>query len=221
MIAIVSGALANKAWNGGNAWARLSWTQGLERLGVETYFVEQLRDGAPADGAAYFDQVTRRFGLSDRAALIGNRGQSLYGLDLATLSDIASSADLLVNMGGHLALDSFASRVRTRLYLDDDPGFTQFWHAAGDAAARVAGHDVYYTFGARIGSPTCRIPTDGIEWRPTRPPVVLAEWPFVPASEPGRFTTVATWRGPYGRIEHDGVRFGDKVHEFRKVIELP
>ena len=41
-IAIVSGALANKPANGGNAWTRLQWVLGLRRLGFEVYFVEQI-----------------------------------------------------------------------------------------------------------------------------------------------------------------------------------
>ena len=46
-IAIVSGALANKHLNGGNAWSRLSWALGLERLGYRVYLVEQI-DPTPA-----------------------------------------------------------------------------------------------------------------------------------------------------------------------------
>ena len=38
---------------------------------------------------------------------------------------------------------------------------------------------------------------------------------------PGRFTTVGAWRGAFGVIERDGHTYGLKVHEFRKVIELP
>ena len=38
---------------------------------------------------------------------------------------------------------------------------------------------------------------------------------------PERFTTIASWRGPYGPVEYGGKRFGLKVHEFRKFIELP
>ena len=37
----------------------------------------------------------------------------------------------------------------------------------------------------------------------------------------GRFTTIASWRGPYGPVQHDGTTFGLKVHEFRKLVDLP
>jgi hypothetical protein len=220
MIAIVAGALANKAWNGGNAWARLSWTQGLQRLGVDAFFVEQLEPGAPPGAVAYFDRVMGQFGLTGRSALLDGEGVSLYGLARMELERVACSADLLVNMGGHLADDRLKRAVGRRLYLDDDPGYTQFWHAAGDASARLEDHDFYFTFGARIGSSSCPIPSCGIDWSGIFPPVVLAEWP-VAGGRPDRFTTVGTWRGPYGPIEYDGKRYGQKVHEFRKVADLP
>jgi len=220
MIAIVAGALANKAWNGGNAWARLSWTQGFERLGVETFFVEQLQPGAPADAITYFERVTKEFGLTGRSALLDQSGARVHGLARAELERVASNADLLVNMGGHLSDDRLKRAVGRRLYLDDDPGYTQFWHAAGNGSSRLAGHDHYMTFGARIGRGSCSIPSNGIQWMGIVPPVVLADWP-VTATGPGRFTTVGTWRGPYGPVEYRGRRYGQKVHEFRKVVDLP
>jgi hypothetical protein len=51
--------------------------------------------------------------------------------------------------------------------------------------------------------------------------VVLDHWPVSGGSDCGRFTTVATWRGPYGPVRYGGKTFGSKVHEFRKFIEMP
>jgi hypothetical protein len=51
--------------------------------------------------------------------------------------------------------------------------------------------------------------------------VVLEDWPVAPGGEPDRFTTVATWRGPFGPVEVGGRTYGLKVPEFRKFIELP
>src|SRR5207302_9284079 len=53
-----------------------------------------------------------------------------------------------------------------------------------------------------------------------RPPVLLNEWPVVLAPQP-RFTTVASWRGGYGRVEHGGSLYGQKAHEFRRFVDLP
>jgi hypothetical protein len=36
-----------------------------------------------------------------------------------------------------------------------------------------------------------------------------------------RVTTVANWRGPFGRVELGGRTYGLKLHEFRKCIDLP
>jgi hypothetical protein len=48
------------------------------------------------------------------------------------------------------------------VFVDIDPGFTQFWHEQGLAGANVPGHDVHFTIGEHIGTPGCPIPTGGI-----------------------------------------------------------
>src|SRR5207244_1634492 len=128
-------------------------------------------------------------------------GEQTAGLGSADLLDLAASADLLINLGGHLATAPLFGRFRRKAYIDLAPGFTQIWHAAGTAGARLAGHDAYFTVGANVGAPGCPIPTGGVRWRPIHPPVVLDLWP--PAVPPGewRFTTVASWRGPFGPVQ--------------------
>jgi hypothetical protein len=51
--------------------------------------------------------------------------------------------------------------------------------------------------------------------------VVLHDWPVVEGTDPGRFTTVASWRGAYGPLQFGGRTFGVKAHEFRKFAEVP
>jgi hypothetical protein len=53
------------------------------------------------------------------------------------------------------------------------------------------------------------------------PPVVLEAWPVHPAVSPAGFTTVGSWRSAYGPVEYRGVTYGQRVHEFRKFVELP
>jgi hypothetical protein len=89
------------------------------------------------------------------------------------------------------------------------------------AGANVVGHDVYFTIGELIGTRACPIPTGGIDWYAVRPPVVLADWPAISEREFDRFTTIASWRGPFGPVEFAGRTFGLKVHEFRKFIDVP
>ena len=231
---LVSGAIANKHGQGGATWTRLNWLLGLKKLGFDVYFVEQIdrtscvdpRGGiAPfelSENLKYFRRVVDQFDLTGSAALVYEGGEQIEGLSFAELLDVAEASTFLVNISGHLALDAIKRRIGCKVYVDLDPGFTQFWHADGAGWARLAGHDLYFTIGENIGTRHCSIPTGGIEWRPIRQPVVLDYWPVAPPPvDRGRFTTVATWRGPYGQIERDGRRFGLKVHEFRKFIELP
>lgn len=232
--AIVSGALANKPFNGGEAWVRLSWVLGLRRLGFDAYFVEQLaaadcvaESGEPADFAscanrAYFESAVEDFGLGDRAGLLYEGGRANSGLGLVELGDLAADADLLINISGHLTAAEILTRPRTRLYVDLDPGFTQAWHADERIAFTLGGHDHYATVGLNVGAPGWPIPSRGIEWISTLPPVLLDEWPPFPhAPGPPRFTTVATWRSPYGPLEIRDRAMGSKHHEFRRLIELP
>jgi hypothetical protein len=95
------------------------------------------------------------------------------------------------------------------------------WHATGDRGSRLAGHDVYFTIAENIGTTGCTVPTCGIDWQRIRPPVVLAGWPAATAGTDWKFTTVASWRGPFGPIRYAGKTYGLKVHEFRKFIDLP
>jgi hypothetical protein len=232
-IAIVSGALANKPGNGGNAWTRLQWVLGLQRLGFEVYFVEEIARDTCVDrrgqvlgfqessNCEYFRLICRRFGLSNSASLIYEQGEAVAGMSLTELRDVARHADLLVNISGHLTLPAIKDPPRRKIYFDDDPGYTQFWQASGNSAARLEGHDAYYTVGASIGKPSCSIPTAGIAWRPTAPLVVLDAWPVTTTPPKRGFSTIGSWRGAYGRVEFAGRTFGQKAHEFRKFIELP
>ena len=233
-VVIVGGALANKPDNGGEAWVRLSWVLGFRRLGFEVWLVEQIApevcvdvDGNPArfeDSAnrAYFKRITEEFGLDDSATLIYGDLEATAGAPYETLLDQAAEAELLVNISGHITRDELLRAPHTRVYVDLDPGFTQLWDAAGTAELRLAEHDHHVTVGTNVGSASCPIPTGGIEWQPTLPPVLLGEWPAQePPREVRRFTTVATWRSPYGRVELNGEAQGLKHDEFRKLIELP
>src|SRR5204862_601048 len=81
-------------------------------------------------------------------------------------------------------------------------------------------HDVHVTIGERIGAPDCTVPTCGLRWVTTPQPVALDAWPASPGGGRG-FTSVASWRGAYGPVDHDGRRYGLRVHQFRRFAQLP
>jgi hypothetical protein len=232
-VVVVAGALANKPYNGGEAWVRLSWLLGLRRLGIETWFLEQIESTACRDDAgelvaaersanlAWFRLVTRRFGLADRAALLLSDGRVVAGADPDSLHDVAASAALLINISGNLTSDSLLRLPRRRAYLDLDPGYTQLWHCAGDLGPALLRHDDLLTVGLSIHGANAQVPLDGLSWRAVPPPVVLAEWPAIEDLPPPAFTTVASWRGGYGRAEQDGHLYGQKAHQFRRFANVP
>ena len=231
---VVSGAVANKPGNGGAAWTRLSWALGFRRLGWPVYFVEQIAASTCVDergqtcdvnrsvNRTYFETVMRQFGLDQVSALIVEDQQRSIGLTWAELLDVADRAELLVNISGHLTIDLVKPRFRKKVFIDLDPGYTQFWHAQGLAGRHLRDHDAYFSVGENIGRAYCEIPNGGLEWRPIRQPVVLDEWPVVEATNvPTRFTTIASWRGAFGRVRDDEHQFGLKLDEFRKFLALP
>ena len=218
---VVAGALGNKPAQAGEAWVKLSWVRGLQRLGIDVWFVEQLAESLSDDpgAAAWFRAVTERFEFAHQAVLL-HGGESIVGPSVAELVGVAEEATL-VNISGHLTLPSLFDAFRRRVMVDIDPGFTQFWHEAALAEAHVIGHDLYFTIGELIGNDDCPIPTCGIDWHPVRQPVLLEDWPDIAGDAADGFTTIASWRGPFGPVEAGGRTYGLKVHEFRKFIELP
>jgi hypothetical protein len=217
---VVAGALTNKVGSAGEAWVRMSWVRGLEQLGLDVRFVEELPEGEIDPAAVrWFEEVSSRFSLDGRATLL-HGGAAVVGPPPHALESVAAEATL-VNISGHLQTPRLMRAFRRRVMIDLDPGFTQFWHQQGLPGANVEGHDAYFTVGELIGTPACSVPTGGIEWRPVRPPVVLDDWPEIASGGLDRFTTIGSWRGAFGPIEQGGRTYGLKVHEFRKVFEVP
>ncbi|MBS1868256.1 MAG: hypothetical protein JSS99_01180 [Actinobacteria bacterium] len=232
----VAGALANKHRHGGSVWVRLSWAEALRELGFRVLFVEQLAAadcvdavGRPADfaasaNAAVFRGTTEAFGFDGDAALVCPDDGRVLGMSREQLLERLGEAALLVNISGHLRWRPALERLPRRVFVDLDPGYTQIWHASGGEAAGLEGHELHFTVGANVGTERCDLPTSGIEWRPIRQPVVLDRWPLPPPDERrdfGGFTTVASWRGAYGRPVWEGRSYGLKAHEFRRYASLP
>jgi hypothetical protein len=189
------------------------------------HFLEQIvsrRRAQETGGFAFFNATCETFGLADDSTLVFADDHDTHGTPWTDLLDLAESASLLVNLGGHLTLEPLRRRFRRAAYVDIDPGFTQFWHADPQTNFRVPPHDFYYTIAANIGSPDCVIPTGDITWQTMRQPVVLQDWPAVMvAPDKQRFTTVASWRGAFAPVSHGGRQYGVKAHEFRKFAALP
>jgi hypothetical protein len=134
--------------------------------------------------------------------------------------------DLLLKLGGTGWLPEFRLCQR-RALIDMDPLFTQ---AGLFSMAPLAEYDVLFSYGANIGRPGCTIPTHGIVWLPTVPPLVPELWQRRPSVVQAReesgtlandaFTTVANWQA-YGGITYRGEHYGQKDEEFLRLVDLP
>jgi hypothetical protein len=163
--------------------------------------------------------VLGEFGLADRYAVFCDGGERTVGLSRTEVMNELARAPLLINVNGFFDDEEVLAKAGLRAYLDIDPGFAHMWRALGLHDAFL-GHDAYVTVGEGIGGADSKIPTGGIDWITTPQPVVLEHWPA--QHDRGRgFTSVGSWRGPFGPIEYQGVTYGLRVHEFRKFADLP
>src|SRR5262249_55468161 len=83
-----------------------------------------------------------------------------------------------------------------------------------------ADYDVHFSYGVNIGRSHCTVPTAGVEWLPTLPPVVPELWEGAPPRTDLPLTTVANWTA-YGGIEYAGSWYGQKDREFERLLDLP
>ena len=226
---LLGGMFARVPDQGGPAWVVLEYVLGLLRLGHRVVLVEPVAESdlvpagatlATSENAAYFRRVIRRFGLEDAAALLRAGTRDTVGLPHARLLQAAREADLVIDMAGGLTDSALLEPAPVRLYLDLDPGFTQLWHEVEGIDMRFDGHTHFATVGLTLGQADSSVPTCGIEWIPTPPPVVLAEWRFAGRLERNALTTIANWRS-YGSIQANGAFYGQKAHSLRRFLELP
>lgn len=213
---VVAGAVVQRSGFGGHAWVFAQYVKGLRALGFRVVFVDRQAD-------ARWDPVLDRpildlLGGPEGVAVLDDRGESRYGLTRRALLDAARSADLLLNVMGYLDDEEVLAAPARRAFLDIDPGFGQMWRALGLANV-FGGHDAFVTVGTRL--PGSRVPTCDLEWVATPPPVFLPEWPVADPAPDAPITVVASWRGPFGPIDFEGVTYGLRVHEFRRFLDLP
>lgn len=238
---VVTGLVASYPM-GGVAWDYLAYVDGFRRLGHEVFYLEDT-------GQWFYDPVACTFTddvaynvrfLADGLSLVGAPDVPWsvrapdgchHGADAAAVRRACDEADLFLNVSGCCWLRDEYRGARCKAYLDSDPGYTQAKLLAAQngtatedevySADWIRAHDRFFTFAENIGSPDCRIPACGLDWRPTRQPLVAERWPFTYAPEARRFTTVMSWKTDVSLPQIDGTRYGGKDVEFRKFLDLP
>jgi hypothetical protein len=229
----IAGSVAQKPGRGGHTWVFLQYLLGFRKLGWHVLFLDRLEPqmciaegGGPAAiehswNVRYFRDVMTRFGLDGSYGLLCDAATSTIGLTRAEILARVSASSALINIMGFLNDEEILGAAARRVFLDIDPGFGQLWLESGQHDS-FRGHDAFVTIAENLGRPDCGIPTCGLEWITTRQPVVLDRWSATsccPADAP--ISTVATWRGAYAPVTHNGRTYGLRAHEFRKFAALP
>jgi len=203
--------VANFPEGGGHFWVYMQYAQGLRRLGCDVYWLEQFRHGRDksddARAVATFFKRMERFGLGERVLLYRldddeDAPVEYIGVSRGAAEAVLRRADLLLNFHYAIHPRMLAGARRTAL-VDIDPGLTQLWISTGQL--RVPTHDVYFTIGETVGTPTAPFPDCGVRWVHIRPPVCLELWPYVHDPRCEAFTTVAGWwSGKWVKVIEDG-----------------
>ena len=220
---------------GGHVLSQLHYLLGLQRLGYEVVAVEHFgwsqacydpRGGTMTDDPSYglsqIRPIYERVGLK-KWCYIDAAGR-FHGLTGDQLRQLCRDSALLLSLASVTWTEEFYDCSK-RVFLDTDPGFTQFGippKPARSCSGYASPWDFqfHFTIGERIGKPDCPIPLHGLNWRPTRWPIVLDLLPQRYTPDAKYFTTVMSWCARKV-IVYKGVEYAQKDLEFVKFIDLP
>jgi hypothetical protein len=208
----------------------LQYCLGLRDMGIEVSYLEEITDYwpyhpdtfEPDEQASYTVPWLRElFDAFDLPWAYRDPLGRYHGATEAEVVDRCSKADLILNVSGAHNPIAHHKLAKALAYVDTDPGFIQV-KAEQEPTTRswLEGHDLLFTFAEAMGSPTCRIPDGGYDWKTTRQPVYLPFWDEVTAPPGPTYTTVMNWKA-YAPVEWNGEVWGQKDAEFPVVRPLP
>lgn len=229
---------------GGVFWDYFQYVIGFRRLGCEVLYVEDpgrwaydpeqetpVEDGSA--NAKYLGAQIERLGpdYARRWYYRDAAGKS-WGAEWDRVVEFCKSADLFLNISASAVLrDEYLTASRAAM-IDSDPMYTQarlLSDAKSDDAdarerfARFREYDTFFSFAENVGRDDCRVPLCGLEWTPTRQPVVpdcFANSIVPVARRRPILTTVASWEPAEKGPVVEGVAYYGKSREFEKFIGL-
>lgn len=223
----------------GVIWQHVHYIVGLQRLGHEVYYVE---DGLryPYDPQAFtitedfsyaagvLERLAREHGFEDRWCFCARYGEAprTAGFGLEKLRELYRTCDAALNICGSHDMNDDLLSVRRLIYVESDPGVEQIKIDQADAGVRgyLSKHAVLFTFGEAVGTARFPVPLHGIEWLPTRQPVVTDLWRSTEAPPDGAvYTSICNWSTSGKKdIEWRGSNYlWSKSLEFLKFAEAP
>jgi hypothetical protein len=230
---IIGAVLSIPPFSPGMAWNWLQHVIGFQKLGHKVYFFEEVKPEWCVDrygrrcefmdsaNRVCFQSTMEQFGLLAQASQIFNRGEGTCGLSYDSVIAAAKEADLLINISGHITDEAILGNVERRVYVDQDPVYTQLWRVVCGEDLNFKMHDVFLSVGLNIGTPYTPIPDCGVKWRHTLPPLIMEFWPVYLSTSRKPFTTIASWSGEYGDLRYEDEWYRSKYEEFKRFAELP
>jgi len=223
--------VAQRPFVGGHTWVFLHLLLGFRKLGWDVHLIDRLEPGMCVDATgepasflrsanvAYLEGVMERVGLADCWTLGHDGWRDVAGASREDALERIRRSHMVLNVMGFLDDDEMLAAAPCRVFFDIDPGFGQMWCELG-LHDLFDGHDRFVTIGENVGRPGCAVPTCGLDWITTKQPVVIDLWDATAPPRP-TYTSVVSWRGPFGPIDYLGTTYGLRVHEFRRFVSLP
>jgi hypothetical protein len=221
---------------GGVIWDYMQYVAGFAKLGCDVIYLEDTgawpvyqNEIDAALNVAHVAAAMEHFGFGDRWAYRDAVTGQCFGMSETALKEFCRSADVFLNLSCSAMLREEYARIEVRALVDTDPMFTQIQYLrdesldGGPTGMRelIENHTHHFSFGERIGSDGCRIPTLGLQWHPTRQPIVLDFWPVRETPNGSScYSTVMNWR-VVDDVIFDGERWGQKDVEFMRFLGLP
>ncbi len=175
----------------GVIWQHIHYLVGLQRLGHEVYYIE---DSARLPYNPETFEITNEF---DYAGLVLNRLSQEFGfkkrwafcarylprnptagLPLKKIRQLYRDADAILNICGAQELNDDLLVSDRILYIESDPGVEQIKidKAVRSTIDYLRRHCALFTFGENVGTKSFPVPAHGLNWLPTRQPVVTDLW---------------------------------------------
>jgi hypothetical protein len=221
----------------GVIWQLLHHLIGLRGLGFDVYYLEdgggqwvydpvtETRVSDPGPNLALVTSALGRFGFADRWAFRDPGSGQYLGMPRTVCMQLLRDADAVINLCGALRPGDEHANTRCLVYLGTDPGRFQVELEQRDPEAikYAACHHLFFTYAYNLGSPDCLLPTGGLSWKPTRPPVLLDHWAhFLGVPDSGVFTTVGTWENKGKDFQISGEKYSWSKHiNFMKMLDVP